>query len=141
MGRPTLCNEEIAEQVAALIRQYGFVKTVLMHLGLHPSIHYEWMSKGEDDAANGVDSCFSVYADTIKKALAAFQFGNQDRIRTGSQGWQSSAWMLERSDPEQFALRQKVEHSGEVATSAPLTPAELRDRVRREAGVDLDKPH
>lgn len=135
MGRPTTCTTEIADQVAEHIREYGFVNVAVGLVELNRDNHYEWMARGTEDMANGlVDTPFAVYSVTIKKAQADFQAKAVKRVHGGSQGWQSSAWMLERSDPDQFALRVKQEHNHTPETHAPLSPTELRRRREAEAG-------
>lgn len=130
-GAPTRCTPELAEAVASYIREIGFVSVAIGKAGLTSNVHYEWMQKGEEDIAAGRgDSPFAVYATTIKNAQAEFQYRQLRVVQEGKQGWQSRAWMLERSDPQQYAIRQRVEHSGRVETgTAPvLSPAEYESK-------------
>lgn len=73
-------------------------------------IHYEtfteWMKKLE-------------FSEAIKKAESSCKKRNIDMIQKASiTTWQAAAWWLERKHPEEFGLRNKVEHTG--ADGEPL---------------------
>lgn len=141
MGRPTICTRELAEEIADLLRRYGFVETVLNYVGVSKPAYYEWLAKGEADIERGEESTpYAVFTNAIKRAKSEFQLDNLDAIRDGKQGWQARSWLNERSDPDQFAIRNKIEHSGRVDTgTAPiLTPAERDARLREILG---EQPH
>ncbi|MBY6275486.1 hypothetical protein, partial [Symbiobacterium thermophilum] len=98
----------------------------------------------EDIAAGHMDSPFAVYATTIKNAQSEFQYRQLRAVQEGEKGWQARAWMLERSDPENYALRQRVEHSGRIETNAApvLSPAEYEARrVAILGGRGADAPN
>lgn len=134
MGRPTLCTPELAERIGTELQKYGFVRPVLMLLGVPERTHYDWIERGETG-----EEPYATYSQTIKKAVAEWQLSRLGRISGAEQGWQSSAWSLERSDYATYGQRQQLEHSGSIATESPLaTPAELR---RRLAEIGEDPKH
>lgn len=139
VGRPTLCTPELARQMEETLREYGFLGLACDLLGIGRATAYEWIERGEAGEAP-----FDLFADAVKKGRAAFQAQAARIIAEGKQGWQSRAWLLERSDPEQYAVRQRVEHSGRVETGAApvLSPAEWEARKRQIlGGEDAETVH
>jgi hypothetical protein len=41
--------------------------------------------------------------------------------RAAIKQWQPAAWLLERKHPDEYALRQKLEHSGKIKTESKIT--------------------
>ena len=71
--------------------------------GIDESTFYAWMKKNPS------------FKSQIKKA----ELKNKQRAliliqKAGEVSWQASAWYLERKYQDEFSLKQKIEHSGEM---------------------------
>jgi len=64
--------------------------------GVGHDFFYSWM---RDDAE---------FSDDVKRAEAAYLATRIRKVNTAD-AWQASAWMLERRDPENFALTDQIE--------------------------------
>lgn len=93
-----------------------------MH-GITRMSYLNWMDRGEKDrdeaeacadgsSADGSSEAeMSIYAKFfagVKKAYATFVRDAKDAIRSGKQGWQGSAWWLERTNKD-FMPKQQIQ--------------------------------
>lgn len=70
--------------------------------GIHVSTLNRWMKRAEDEP----DSAYAALAQAMKEARAKGKLWHLQNIqRHALSEWTASAWTLERTDPEQFALR------------------------------------
>ncbi len=68
--------------------------------GISEATFYEWLKKPE-------------FSESIKKAELKNKQRNIVIIQNAAKKtWQASAWWLERKYPEEFALKQRLEHTG-----------------------------
>jgi len=70
-------------------------------------IHYDtftiWMKKSE-------------FYEAIKKAEVEFKQTLIGQIKkAGQRQWQANAWLLERKFQDEFVIKQKIEHSGDIS--------------------------
>lgn len=72
--------------------------------GIHPVTLTRWQAKAEA----APDSAYASFVTALKKARAAGKLALLEKIAKAGekpQFWAANAWTLERTDPEQFALR------------------------------------
>lgn len=61
------------------------------------------------------------FSEAIKRAEMVCKQRNIARIQNASKkSWQAAAWWLERKYPQEFAMRQKLEHSGPNGAAIPV---------------------
>jgi hypothetical protein len=84
------------------------------------------------------------FSESIKKAETICKQRNIVRIQNASrQSWQAAAWWLERKYPDEFAMKTKMEHSGQIDTPikevdlSRLTDAQL---VRLADALEKNQP-
>lgn len=71
---------------------------------------YRWLREGEKDSEGGEAWQF---CESIKKAIAEARARNVTIIQKHAvNNWTAAAWWLERSDPESWGKRDKVEMTG-----------------------------
>ena len=77
---------------------------------VHIDTLIEWRKKGEE-AKTGI---YAELSEGIKRAKAERIQSRLALIDKAADGgnWTAAAWELERSDPDNFSLKQKIEHSG-----------------------------
>ena len=74
-------------------------------------------AKGQDDMRLFVmDTPEAVFASNVDKAVSRFKLDNLTKIGE-TPTWQASAWLLERTCPEEFAMRQPEQ--------SPMTPVQI----------------
>lgn len=105
------------EQAVLEALKAGNTRTASAQLaGIAKSTFYEWLS--DEDRT---------FSDAVEKAEAQAEAERVERIRKAGQGgcWTADAWWLERRRAQEWALRQRVEHSGPDGK-----PIETRSAVR-----------
>lgn len=107
MGRPTKCNPQIAEEIAAYINEGTSNDSAARLAGICPKTFYNWLERGEKD-----ENPFSDFLHIIKKAHAAFEKQMTSEIKAGVPNWQSRAWLLERKYPDKYGQRTRHEVTG-----------------------------
>lgn len=94
---------------------------------------YRWIREGEKDSEGGVAYQF---CESIKKAIAEARARNVTIIQKHAvNNWTAAAWWLERSDPESWGKRDKVEMTGadggamemKVISEKEITDEEITD--------------
>lgn len=89
-------TEEICKHLETGLRREDAWEFV----GISEATFYEWLKKPE-------------FSESIKKAELKNKQRNIVIIQNAAKKtWQASAWWLERRFPEEFALKQRLEHTG-----------------------------
>lgn len=118
-------TEEIIQQIETSIKRGVSIKRTCDFVGISTETFFKWMKDEEK-----VD-----FSDRIKRARAekiAFLLdnirvagigeivykcdncGKEKKITIPTKSWQALAWLLERTESKDFAIRQKTEHSGQI---------------------------
>ena len=106
MARPTTLNEQLINDMAAEIAE-GLPKCYTCDLfGVVESTFDLWMEKGQEDYTNGEDTLYSTLWTAIKKSHALWIKNSTERIKSGTPGWQGTAWLLERTNPKYMPKQQ-----------------------------------
>lgn len=77
-------------------------------LGISEGSYYNWMEQGEIDFNNDEETLYAALFECIKKSYATFIKECKRRIRKGEQGWQGTAWWLERTNTK-FMPKQQIQ--------------------------------
>ena len=103
-----LPTEDTLEQFYALLRGGNYIKTACEYAGIPESSYYKWMQEAstEEGRAWTKDLREQVQAARSYAQAANLQIVQQ-AAREGH--WQAAAWFLERSNPSQWALRERRE--------------------------------
>ena len=100
VGRNTVRTKESSEAICRTITAGNTHKVACAVAGIHVSTFYRWM---EDD---------SEFSDAVKKAQAESERYHVSKInKDGS--WQSSAWMLERRNHDEWGKKDQLKLSGD----------------------------
>lgn len=96
-------SKEFCDAIKALKGRVGACKEV----GIVYDTFLDWLKK------------HSEFAEAIKKAEAECRESGrnvaiQSIFKAMPNQWQAGAWWLERNYPEEFVIKQKIEHSGEI---------------------------
>lgn len=97
-------NDEIIEQLCNA-REHGLNITDCANLcNVSRETIYSWLKKGEK-AKSGK---YKQFYERFQKASTKFKFYHLDKI-TKDESWQSSAWILERTFPDEYGRKEKHE--------------------------------
>lgn len=92
----------LAEATALGMSKYAAAKLV----GIEHTTFYRWMEQGEADIQADRQTEYTHLCTTIKAAEAAFQaYALQVIHDAAPKQWQAAAWLLERRNPEEWALK------------------------------------
>lgn len=137
VGRPTKFTPETRSKILLALGQGNTYEASALYGGVGYSIFREWMKRGEEEA----EGDFSEFFKAVKKAEAEAEIHSIARIRSAASGqrvliaetvrvtptgeqvterkyqfappqWQADAWFLERRKPQDWARRERHEHTG-----------------------------
>jgi transposase len=125
-GRKLLLTPELRELMAEKVRTLMYVGLAAESVGIHRATAARWMKLGESHLIKfhpDMDDCtqncpedsaaFRSFFDAIKRAQAESKLSSLKQIDNHAQlNWQAAAWKLERTSPEEFGIKGRVEHTG-----------------------------
>jgi hypothetical protein len=132
-------SPEVEKRILDAIRLGATYKLASQYACIDPATFWRWVEKDAN------------FATRVKEAEGAATVGWLAKIeKAASDGnWQAAAWKLERRYPEDYSLRQRLEHTGadggpiEIDERLILSEAELDQYVLtivERAGARLDQP-
>lgn len=122
--------DEFNEEIIARARSGCSIKDRIGGL-IVQSTYCEWINAGDEDLRNEVESQYSNFSKKIKEAENEFRETLRSVIKQhAANDWKAGAWLLERSDPESYKLKDKVEMNSTVEVSQKAI-LEIPDNGRR----------
>ncbi len=114
-GRPTKRTPEVEARIVEAIRGGNVYETAARYAGINPATFYDWQARFPD------------FADLVKNARAEAEARNVTLIQQAARTqWQAGAWWLERSFPDRYGRRDRIEHSEAPPVDlSRYTPEEL----------------
>jgi succinate dehydrogenase flavin-adding protein (antitoxin of CptAB toxin-antitoxin module) len=110
------------DAIGTLLVEGNHKETVADFLGITRMTWWNWEQRGEREP----DTIFGEFLYTVKKAQAASEISMLRLIRTGWEGWQSKAWIMERRFPQRWGKR------------AEITLRLEAEKLAREFGVPVE---
>lgn len=100
-GRKSKLTPELQQEIMQVLATGSTQKDACAYVGISEDTFANYMQKSD-------------FSDAVKKAKATARMASVARIRqAGAKGtWQADAWFLERSDPEQWGLKQTIDIPG-----------------------------
>jgi len=120
-------NPDLLQQISVLCDKGLFEKHIMALVSIAPSTWYYWkkealklekaLAKGElvYESLPEDDQKILQFLEIVKKGRSVAIKENLDNITLAGKDpdhWQASAWFLERTDPEHFGRKERVELSG-----------------------------
>ena len=115
-------NPQKVEDLINNLRLGLYVNQACELTGISLSSYYAWKQRAEeieeslensDDEPTTADHLFLDFLDAVKKARATAEAFHLRNVRdAGETSWQASAWWLERSAPDRWGRRERVEVTG-----------------------------
>ena len=128
------------------------LKTAAPLVNIDPATAYRWYNEGTADIEAQVLSPHATFTTAVNLARAQKVASRLTRIeeagsgaKTGKPQWQADAWVLERTESDDFALTQRHEVSGSVQIDARVVvtelPTEVRALILRAGAEALEAEH
>jgi hypothetical protein len=126
-GRPTKRTPEVVAKIAEAVAIGLTDEEASLLAGINPDTMTEWSKDPE-------------FSGAIKKATAQRLVLRLERIEAGEQGWQGTAWALERLYPHRFVMNQiaVVNQGGNASTERVIVlPGQEFDALIDRPGYHL----
>jgi hypothetical protein len=144
---------ELISKFVSLVEDVFYVSKAAEGLGIHRQTAERWMKNGEThkkkthpDGDNCTLYCeedmvaFRRFFDEVKSAQTRFTQENMQMIKSHRpKNWMAGAWLLERTQPDEFGLKTRTEttHKGRVDHIHTLVPLEQRQKLLKAANDAL----
>lgn len=141
--RKTKYTKAVHKKIVDFVRKGNSVTDAGLRSGLGKDLIWYWLECGKKQPERYPE--YAQLVADIEQARAEMRGDIVDNIVTvGTSGapgtWQAGAWYLERTDPENWGRKDKVEHTGERAgPQTQINAMVLIDTDAREAARDLLK--
>lgn len=137
LGAPSkfdLVNEEIIDRTRC-----GASKKDRIGGLIHDVTYNEWLSAGDEDLKNEINSQFSKFSLNIRAAENEYRVKLRKLIEQHAENdHRAATWLLERSDPDTYKLRDKMDVKQEIEVSQKAI-LEIPDNGRRSVKVSNDR--
>ena len=137
MGRPTKLTDESQQTIVGAIQLGMYQEQAARLAGIDPGTYYRWMENGTKQGKQYAK--YREFRETVEKARAEAEARKLRSIHIAADSgtWQAAAWWLERSFPNRWGRRDKMEviHISEDVLDAEIQrlEAELADNDTRTA--------
>ena len=113
-GRPSKLTPDVEAKVCQAIRAGNYIETAAAYAGVSKDTLYAWLKRG----ASVRSGPYRHFSDAVSAALATAEVSAVAAVAKGAgKDWRAAAWMLERTRPERFGPRQRLDIGG--AEGAP----------------------
>ena len=142
LGRPTKLTEEVQEKILGAVRAGIWLDQAAALAGIAASSLYLWADKGqralelaevENRALTPSEAVYADFSESLKKARAEAEARNITLVQQAASAgtWQAAAWFLERSFPNRWGRKDRMEVTGKDggAMEVTVTAADLEAKV------------
>jgi hypothetical protein len=129
----------IGQRLIEFVRGGSYKEDAALAVGISRASFFGYLARGRLDREAGKSSDFSDFLDGIEKAQAEANIRLIAKIERGAQGWQGSAWVLERTQPEKFGQRTRLMIESAAKQEANELAGEVIARVLEEEIPDPEK--
>lgn len=127
-------TKELIQEISTVINDGGSNEDAAIIAGINRTTFYEWLAIADDKP----NSIYADFSDAVKTAKVKRKLRRTARIEAAAKegNWQADAWYLERVYPEEFAKRDRTEHTG--ANGGPIVTEDLSGLTpeQRKARID-----
>lgn len=102
VGRQTNLEKGKYEELIAAIPQVMIQKHVAALCGVHETHLSRWLSRGETESEQGIDSVYAQFRQDYVKERTKVMRERINSVLNAETGWQAHAWILERCFREDF---------------------------------------
>jgi transposase len=95
-GRPTKFTPERCASIVSAIRNRVPYAMAAEAYGICEDTLYEWLKIAREHKAQGIDSDYARFSESIKQAEMSRVIEHNEKIASNVDRWQADAWILER---------------------------------------------
>jgi hypothetical protein len=135
-GRPTKLVPEIAARILVFLRAGNYIHIAAAAAGVHRDTLNGWLHRG----ARAPHGIFKDFADGVQQAVAEGEVRHLNIIREAAaegKQWQAAAWILERTHPDRYGRRERVDLDAKVQATVSVQDArkEIESKLLRLAAT------
>lgn len=125
IGRPSKFTNERCEQIIIDISKRVPYELAAEANGICEATLYDWLNTGKAHQLEGIDSEFTRFSESIKRAELNRVLEHTEMIAAKPERWQADAWLLERRWPKYFGnnvLLKELNERMNLMSGAKHTP-------------------
>ena len=108
-GAKLKLNEQMIKDISNGIALGFTIKETCEMVGIGLETFFDWRRTGKRDTDNGVNSIFSEFSESLKKAKTKILKAMLSKIvMAADEDWKAAAWYCERNFPEKFSLNPEL---------------------------------
>ena len=130
IGRPTKISEEVIDTVTNFILRGNYIETSCLAAGITRQSYHVWFGKAAEEIGAGVkpeESMFIRFCYACEKARAQAEVFLTNKVMTRDAFWQRFSWMLERTRPHLYGVRQQIEITQDLTVTSVSLPVSPQD--------------
>lgn len=141
-------TDENAAKIVETVAAGCAMETAAAYAGVNSWTFKDWLRRGRDDLKAGRANKWTRLVEAIEQARAGAEAGRIARVaKAGINGeWQADAWWLERTFPDRYGRKTRVEGTVQIQAVPLIDPTKgtadelrlLRDLLRKFAPNDDD---
>jgi hypothetical protein len=139
----------VGEAVVLILESGATVETAAGTVGIGRSTVHDWVARGEE--VRGLDPAkltaaqksYLDFSDAVTRAReTVVTLALAGILEAGKADWRAFAWFLERSRPDEYGRRTRLDHGGVGGDGEKISLAELIARASKDpsTATDADDP-
>jgi hypothetical protein len=138
IGQRTALTRQVHDQIIRALSAGSYAEDAARAAGVSPTSYFAWMERGEADRESGTDTPFAQFAEAATRAKSEARVAAVAYIRRAMpDDWRAAAWYLERTRPQEWGRRDRVDHTARVTQATVEVPAD-EDRLAEVARILRD---
>lgn len=141
LGRPDLLTPELQEAMVKQLRLGAYAQDAANEVDISIATFHFWMNRGRkererqkmlpDAEPKPAETKYLNFLEAIEVARGKGTIVLHNIILRGatSGDWRAAAYILERTRPDQYGNKEKIEHSGSVDSKVSIEMGDLEDKV------------
>jgi hypothetical protein len=127
LARPSKLTDALVAEICERIANGAYPAVAAQASGIGATTFYRWQAENE------------AFRESVKTAAAIAECESVGYVRAGEQGWQGSAWYLERRYPDRWAQdRKKKRVEMDLAKAKLAEMKTLEDLISKASASELD---
>lgn len=133
----------VGEAIVLCLEAGSTIETAAGTVGISSRSIYDWLARAEEHADSDSiptgEEKFVQFSQAVTRAReGVVVLALKGILEAGKEDWRAWAWYLERSRPDQYGRRTRLDHGGVGADGESLTLAELFARSVSDPPTERD---
>lgn len=135
VGRPSKFTPERCERIVSDISRRIPYELAAEANGICEATLYDWLNTGKVHQQEGLETDFSRFSESIKRAELNRVLEHTDMIAAKPERWQADAWLLERRWPKYFGNNVLLKELNERMNQMSLPKNVTKNNAEEEGDV------